>query len=216
MQRIDVQKVLEVLKKTYAKDLSKFGKKSHPFPTIIATILSAQSTDAQVDKVMPDFLKKFPNPDKLAKAKQKDVEKIIKSVGLYKNKAKNIIAAANAIKERFAGEVPQTREDMITLPGVGRKTANVVLIKSFGQPAMPVDTHVFRVTNRIGLAKAKTPEATEEQLIKIIPEKDLGKAHFWLIYHGRRVCLARNPHCNRCEISSYCDFYRGRENGQKE
>ncbi|MBT3181403.1 MAG: endonuclease III [Deltaproteobacteria bacterium] len=208
MRKDTILKILKLLKKSYTANVKPWLKKSDPYKTLISTILSAQTTDDQVDKITPELFQEYPTPSKLGKAKVAEVERIIKSVGLYKAKARNVIATGRMIVEEFGGQVPQARADMVRLPGVGRKTANVVLIKSFNEPAMPVDTHVFRVANRIGLAIAKTPEKTEEQLVKIIPRKDLGAAHFWLISHGRVICHARSPECERCSVARYCQYFK--------
>jgi endonuclease-3 len=210
MQRERIKRILTALRKRYPKGNAPWTRRSNPFRTVIGTILSAQTTDAQVDQVTPMLFKKYPTPAKLAKANLKDVKKIIAPVGLHNAKAKNIIAASKAIANDYNGKVPSTREELTGLPGVGRKTANVVLIKAFGTPAMPVDTHVFRVTNRIGLAKGKTPNSVEEQLENIIPRRDLAAAHFWMIHHGRTLCSARNPKCNDCPISKDCDYIAAR------
>ncbi len=199
-----VKKILEALKKSYPYDDEPWKGRADPFQTVITTALSAHTTDAQVDKISPELFAKYPTPEKLAAAKLNDVEKIIRPVGLYHAKAKNIIAAAKTIVADFGGSVPRTREELMKLAGVGRKTANVVLIKSFGEPALPVDTHVFRVARRIGLSNAATPEKVELDLLKLIPEKYHGSAHFWLIVHGRLVCKARGPLCDRCGVVKWC------------
>lgn len=206
MKGSTIAKILDALKSSYPKDDQPWHQRSDPFKTLIATILSAQTTDDQVDKITPELFKRYPTPKQLAKARIEDIERIIKSVGLYKAKAKNIIAAAQMICDAFASEVPGNRIDLITLPGVGRKTANVVLIKSFGINAMPVDTHVLRVSVRIGLASGKTPEDVERELEFVIPESILGAAHFWLIEHGRKICSARSPKCSICPIIKWCRF----------
>jgi endonuclease III len=200
-----IKNILDILSKIYPRGEKPWKERSDPFQTTIATILSAQTTDDQVDRITPELFRRYPTPEALGNARAADVETIIKSVGLYKAKAKNIIAAGRMISEEFGGVVPSTREELVSLPGVGRKTANVVLIKSFGGAAMPVDTHVFRVTNRIGLADAKTPDKVEEQLEAIIPKRRLAAAHFWLIQHGRTLCDARKPLCMECPIRRYCD-----------
>lgn len=205
---LPIAAILAALQRRYPRGERPWTVKSDPFRTLIATILSAQSTDAQVDLITPGLFRRFPTPAKLAAARRPEVERIIRSVGLYRAKAGNIIAAARMIAERFDGEVPATREGLTQLPGVGRKTANVVLIKCFGTAAMPVDTHVFRVSRRIGLAKGKTPEAVEAELTRLIPRKQLGAAHFWLIHHGRTLCTARSPNCPACPIRRYCRFAR--------
>jgi endonuclease III len=205
-KRKEVQKVLAALRSRYPKGTRPWEGGRNPFRSLIGTILSAQTTDAQVDLVTPKLFSRYPSAHSLAKAKRRDVEQIIKSVGLYKTKAKNIISTARTIEERFGGKVPCEREQLIQLPGVGRKTANVVLIVSFGKPAMPVDTHVFRVSRRIGLAHSTTPERVEQDLTTIIPERILGASHFWLIHHGRTLCTARNPKCPICPAGPYCNY----------
>ena len=200
--------ILSSLSRRYPRGEKPWARRSDPFRTLISTILSAQTTDDQVDRVTPELFRRYPSPAKLAAARAGDVAGIIASVGLYKAKSKNIIAAARVIVEKFGGRVPKTREELMELAGVGRKTANVVLIKSFGVPAMPVDTHVFRVAARIGLAKERTPEKTEEKLTKAIPAAKLGAAHFWLIHHGRTLCTARNPRCHECPIRNLCDYFK--------
>lgn len=206
MTKEHTKRILTALRKRYPKDEKPWTGGSNPFHTVIGTIMSAQTTDAQVDSVTPVLFKKYSTPAKLAKAKLTDVKKIIAPVGLHHAKAKNIIAASKMISNDFRGKVPDTRDELTSLPGVGRKTANVVLIKAFGKPAMPVDTHVFRVADRIGLAEGKTPNKVEEQLEEIIPKRNLGAAHFWMIYHGRTLCTARNPKCTECSIKRYCRY----------
>ena len=208
-----IKKILQALARSYPKGRKPWANRSHPYRTLIGTILSAQTTDDQVARVTPTLYRRYPTPDKLALAKPRDVARIIKPVGLYQAKAKNIIAASRLIVGRFGGKVPQIREQLMSLPGVGRKTANVVLIKAFGQPAMPVDTHVFRVAGRIGLARAKNPTQVEKQLVRIIPPKRLAAAHFHLIHHGRTVCTARRPLCSQCPVARYCNYARTRKKG---
>jgi endonuclease-3 len=205
-----VSKILKILKKTYSEASKIISQRRDPFETIVTTALSAHTTDAIVDKVTPALFIRYPTPARLARAKQRDVERIIRPVGLYRAKAKNIVAAAKMIEKDFGGKVPCRREELVKLPGVGRKTANVVLIKAFGVPAMPVDTHVFRVANRIGLAHAKTPERTEDELVEVIPRKHLGAAHFYFILHGRRICRARKPLCKSCPIVRWCKYFLNR------
>ncbi len=217
MRKDDIKKAVAILGRAYASSCDILKKRSDPFQTVISTALSAQSTDDQVDRVTPALFKKYPTAEKLARARLSDVENVIKSVGLYKSKAKNIIGAAKVIVERFGGTIPSDLDGLTALPGVGRKTANVVLIKSFGKPAMPVDTHVFRVANRIGICSGKTPEEVEKKLVAVIPEKKLAEAHFWLITHGRVICHARNPECGRCPVSNLCDYnVRGLGAGSKK
>ena len=180
---------------------------TNPYELLIATILSAQCTDKQVNKVTPKLFRAYPDPMAMAAASVEDVEGYIRSCGFYHNKAKNIVSACNDIAERFNGEVPGDRVGLESLAGVGRKTASVVLSNAFGVPAIAVDTHVFRVSNRIGLANASTVEATEKQLMANIPEDKWSIAHHWLIFHGRRVCSARNPKCENCMIKELCRHY---------
>ena len=206
MNKRHTDEILRILSRLYPRGEKPWARRSDPFRTLIGTILSAQTTDAQVDTVTPELFRRYPTPAKLAKAKRRDVERIIKPVGLHKAKAANIIATGQMIANDFGGKVPRTREEMVKLPGVGRKTANVVLIKAFGAQAMPVDTHVFRVSNRIGLAAGKTPAKVEEELTEAIPRNKLGAAHFWLINHGRTLCSARSPRCGECPIAKWCEY----------
>ncbi|MCR5610934.1 MAG: endonuclease III [Clostridiales bacterium] len=185
---------------------------TNPYELLIATVLSAQCTDRQVNKCTPALFRDYPTPADLAKADPKDIEPYIRSCGFYHNKAVNIVSAARDITLKFGGRVPDTREGLESLAGVGRKTANVVLSNAFDVPAIAVDTHVFRVSNRIGLADAKTVEETERQLMENIPEDTWSIAHHWLIFHGRRVCSAKNPKCGECFIKELCSFYGEKEN----
>lgn len=177
-----------------------------PYELLIATILSAQCTDKQVNRVTPALFDAYPTPEALASAEPEDVEPYIHSCGFYHNKAKNVVMACRNIVEQFGGNVPDNREGLESLAGVGRKTANVVLSNAFGVPAIAVDTHVFRVANRIGLVNAGNVEETERQLMSNIPNDKWSIAHHWLIFHGRRVCGARKPDCGACIISELCDF----------
>lgn len=185
---------------------------TNSYELLIATVLSAQCTDRQVNKCTPALFRDYPTPADLAKADPKDIEPYIRSCGFYHNKAVNIVSAARDITLKFGGRVPDTREGLESLAGVGRKTANVVLSNAFDVPAIAVDTHVFRVSNRIGLADAKTAEETERQLMENIPEDTWSIAHHWLIFHGRRVCSAKNPKCGECFIKELCSFYGEKEN----
>ncbi|MBQ4447607.1 MAG: endonuclease III [Clostridia bacterium] len=182
-----------------------------PYELLIATILSAQCTDKQVNKVTPALFAAYPAPCDMAKAEPEEIEPYIRSCGFYHNKAKNIVSACRDIAERFGGEVPDNREGLESLAGVGRKTANVVLSNAFGVPAIAVDTHVFRVSNRLGLASAKTVEETERQLMRNIPEDKWSIAHHWLIFHGRRVCSAQRPKCAECMVRELCREYSNRK-----
>jgi endonuclease-3 len=175
-----------------------------PFQLLIATILSAQTTDRQVNAVTDVLFKEYPDAASMLKLSQSELERIVKSCGFYKIKAKNILATCRVILEKYNGEAPRTMEELTALPGVGRKTANVVLSNAFGTPAIAVDTHVFRVSNRLGLANAKDVLETEKQLMEAIPKDKWSRAHHWLIWHGRRVCFARKPGCAGCFLNDIC------------
>ena len=172
---------------------------SNPYEMLVATMLSAQCTDKQVNKVTPAVFARYPDANAMAEAQVEDLYPMVKSCG-FKSKAGNIIGACKIIKEEHGGQVPDTREELTKLPGVGRKTANVVLSNAFGLPAFAVDTHVFRVSNRLGLCKADTVEETERLMTRLIPEEKWGEAHHWLIWHGRRVCRAQHPLCGECGL----------------
>ncbi len=184
---------------------------STPFELLIATMLSAQCTDKQVNKTTAVLFPLYDTPQAFAALSEDELCARIKSCGLYKTKAKNIIATCRILTEAYGGEVPQDRDTLMTLPGVGRKTANVVVSNAFGVPAIAVDTHVFRVANRIGLAKAANVLDTEKQLMENIPKEMWSIAHHWLIFHGRRVCGARNPQCAACAVKEYCLFDKGKK-----
>jgi endonuclease-3 len=178
------------------------------FELLVATILSAQTTDKQVNKVTANLFKKYNTPEQFNNLTQEKLQKEIKSIGLYKNKSKYIINTSQKILNKFAGEIPTTRKELLELPGVGRKTANVVLACGFAKDAIPVDTHVFRVANRIGLAKSENTIGVEKQLIENIPRHLWSNMHHWLIFHGREVCKAQSPQCLDCEINQYCEYYK--------
>ncbi|MBP3454548.1 MAG: endonuclease III [Clostridia bacterium] len=179
---------------------------TNPYETLIATMLSAQCTDKQVNKVTPAVFARYPDAHAMAEAQLDDLFPMVKSCG-FKSKASNIIETCRLLCARHGGEVPATREELTALPGVGRKTANVVLANAFKVPALAVDTHVFRVSNRLGLADAKTVEETEKQLMRAIPKADWCDAHHWLIWHGRRVCKAQRPLCEECGLREMCKEY---------
>jgi endonuclease III len=179
-----------------------------PYELIVAVILSAQCTDKRVNMLTPAFFKKFPDVATLSQAKQEDVFELIKSCSYPNNKAKNLIGMANSLVNKFSGILPSDIDELLTIPGVGRKTANVLASVIYKKPAMAVDTHVFRVSARIGLTVgAKNPYQTEIQLVKNIPEKLIPIAHHWLILHGRYVCVARNPKCAECGLTTICKYY---------
>lgn len=180
----------------------------NPYELIVAVILSAQCTDKRVNMTTPAIFERFPEPADMAAASVDEIYQLIKSISYPNNKAKNLQGMAQKLVTDYNGVVPEDMELLQTLPGVGRKTANVVMAVAFGQPAMPVDTHVFRVANRIGLVKdTKTPLETEKQLVENIPAEILSTAHHWFILHGRYVCTARKPKCNECGIRDWCKSF---------
>lgn len=177
-----------------------------PFTLVVAVALSAQATDVGVNKATRKLFADADTPEAMLALGEEGVREHIKTIGLFRNKAKNVIALSKMIIEEFGGEVPQTRDELVRLPGVGRKTANVVLNEAFGHPTVAVDTHIFRVANRTRLAPGKTPDEVEERLERITPDAYLKGAHHWLILHGRYVCKARTPECWRCAIADLCKF----------
>lgn len=187
------------------------------YELLVAVILSAQCTDKRVNQITPLLFREFPDFQSLANTTPDKVFQLIKSCSYPNNKSKNLVAMAKTIVEQYNGQIPQNIDDLVKIPGIGRKTANVILSVAFHQPALAVDTHVFRVSARIGLTKnAKNPEQAEQQLLQIIPEEYLANAHHWLILHGRYVCTAKNPKCNTCIISQYCDYYSIKKNPKKK
>jgi endonuclease-3 len=184
----------------------------NPFHLIVATILSAQCTDKRVNQITPALLQRFPDPETLAAAEPGEVFPYISSCSYPNNKSKNLVNMAQKLVEQFNGEIPSDVEELQKLPGVGRKTANVIASVVFNKPVMAVDTHVFRVAARIGLSiGSKTPLETERQLMEYIPVELVSVAHHWLILHGRYVCRARNPECNKCGLTAFCAFYKHRQ-----
>ncbi len=177
-----------------------------PFTLLVAVVLSAQATDAGVNKATPALFKLADTPEKMAKLGEARVRDLIKTIGLYRTKAKNLIALSKKLVAEHGGQVPNTREALEALPGVGRKTANVVLNVAFGQPTIAVDTHIFRIGNRTGLAPGRTPLEVEQKLQAVVPEQYKRHAHHWLILHGRYVCLARRPLCGKCLIADLCKW----------
>ena len=177
-----------------------------PFTLLVAVTLSAQATDKGVNRATRELFRAAPTPGAMVALGVEGVGEHVRTIGLWRNKAKNVVALSEALLDRFGGEVPADRDALTTLPGVGRKTANVVLNMAFGQPTMAVDTHIFRLGNRIGLAPGKTPEDVERGLLRWVPEPFLLDAHHWLILHGRYVCQARKPRCEACVIADLCKF----------
>lgn len=199
------------------KEIFKRFKKNNPRPTtelkysthfelLIAVILSARATDVSVNKATVKLFPVANTPQAILKLGEEGLKSFVKNIGLYNSKAKNIIKTCQILVDQYDGQVPNNREDLEALPGVGRKTANVILNTAFGQPTIAVDTHIFRVANRIKLTDGKTPLIVEKQLQKIIPKEYLHDAHHWLILHGRYVCVARKPHCSTCLINDLCEY----------
>ena len=179
-----------------------------PYELVVAVILSAQCTDRRVNMITPEFFKKFPDANRLSVARQVDVFELIKSCSYPNNKAKNLIGMAKSLVNDFAGTLPSDIDELMTIPGIGRKTANVLASVIYKKPVMAVDTQVFRVSGKLGLTtKAKTPYQTEIQLVKYIPEQLIPLAHHWLILHGRYICIARKPKCSECGLTSICKYY---------
>ena len=178
-----------------------------PYELLVAVILSAQCTDERVNQVTEKLFQEHNTPQKMLLLSQEELEKYIYSCGFYHNKAAHILSASRDILEKFGGEVPSTLEELRTLAGVGRKTANVVYAVAFGGDAIAVDTHVFRVSNRLGLAEGGTPEKVEEGLCRVIPKEKWSRAHHWLIYHGRRVCHSQRPDCEHCTLAHLCKYF---------
>jgi endonuclease-3 len=175
-----------------------------PFQLLVATILSAQTTDERVNQVTPALFARFPTPADLAAANPEEVEALIHATGFFRNKTRSLIAMAQALEERFGGEVPATMEELVTLPGVGRKTANVVLSVGFGLPGLPVDTHVGRLARRLGLTAQTDPVKVELELNDLVPPAERGRLSLRMILHGRRVCVARRPRCEDCVLADFC------------
>jgi endonuclease-3 len=201
-----VRAILDALTERYPEARTALRHQS-PFQLLVATILSAQCTDARVNEVTRDLFRRYPDVSAFRKLRTRRLETMIRSCGLFRAKAKNILAATRAIAEEHGGEVPRTREELTRLPGVGRKTANVVLSSAFGTPAIAVDTHVFRVARRIGLAHGNTPARVEQELMEALPEEAWASTHHRLIQHGRQVCVAGRPRCEQCPLTRWCDWY---------
>ncbi|MBP3450501.1 MAG: endonuclease III [Spirochaetaceae bacterium] len=206
---------LKVLSKDKVILLFERFKEKNPKPTteliapnnytlLVSVVLSAQATDKSVNKATESLYKKVDTPEKMLELGEEGLIEYIKSIGLYRAKAKNVIALSKLLVENFASSLPRTREDLMSLPGVGRKTANVILNVVYGEKTMPVDTHLLRISPRIGLSFGTNPETIEQDLLKIIPDEYMEHAHHWLILHGRYICTARNPKCEDCPINDIC------------
>ena len=207
MKQENIQKFFRLLQE---KDPAPKGELNYtnPFTLLVAVVLSAQATDKGVNKATPALFAAADTPEKMTALGEEKIREHVKTIGLFNTKAKNIYRLSQILVEEYGGAVPQTREELVKLPGVGRKTANVVLNIAFGQPTIAVDTHIFRVGNRTGLAPGKTPEKVEQKLEKVIPPDFRLHAHHWLLLHGRYVCKARRPECWRCLIADLCEYLR--------
>lgn len=203
----DIKKILDTLEEIYPEAECALTHKS-VYQLIVAVALSAQTTDKSVNLVTPALFEKYPTPYELAEANPEEVAEYIKRIGMYKTKSKNIVGLAKSLVDNYGGEVPNNYDDLVSLPGVGRKTANVVLSVGFGQQRIAVDTHVFRVANRIGLTNEKDVLKTELSLMERIPEERWSRTHHSLIYNGRQCCDARKPKCDDCPIEEYCDYVK--------
>lgn len=201
------KEILELLKKEYPDAKCELEYET-PFQLLVATILSAQTTDKKVNQVTESLFKDYPDVDSFLKITKEELEERIKQIGLYRNKAKNLLLMVRQLKDNYNGEVPRTMEGITSLAGAGRKTANVVLSNAFDVPSIAVDTHVFRVSNRIGLANSDNVLEVEKQLQKKLPKKEWTLAHHLLIFHGRRCCTARKPECERCVLNTLCKYYK--------
>ena len=203
---MEANKILNELAALYpdAKPALEFNS---PYELLVEVILSAQCTDERVNKVTKVLFEKYNTPEKMLSLTPPELEKYIFSCGFYRNKAAHILSASQDILEKYGGNVPDNLEELRTLAGVGRKTANVVYAVAFGGDAIAVDTHVFRVSNRLGIAEGKTPDKVEDGLCAVLPKSEWSKAHHYLIYHGRRVCHSQKPDCPNCTLKEYCKFY---------
>lgn len=210
----EIKEVIDILLELYPDAKAELNFTSD-FELLIATILSAQCTDVQVNKTTEKLFKDYNKPEDYLQLTEEELGQKIRSCGFYKTKSRNILATCNLLIEKFDSQVPDTLEELTTLPGVGRKTANVVLSNAFSKPAIAVDTHVFRVSNRIGLADSKNVLDTEKDLMKNIDKEMWSKAHHLIIFHGRRICKARRPLCEKCPLTDYCFYFKERVNNRK-
>lgn len=199
------KKIVDILKEAYPDAKCELNYET-PLQLLIATILSAQTTDKKVNEVTKDLFKEYGDLDAFLTLTNEELEERIKQIGLYRNKSKNLILMFRQVKEKFNGEVPRTMEEIMSLAGAGRKTANVVLSNAFNVPSIAVDTHVFRVSNRLGLAKSENVLEVEMQLQEEIPKKEWTLMHHLLIFHGRRCCIARRPKCTECPLNHLCKY----------
>jgi len=205
MKKKDIEPFFEILSADLPEPKTELDYKN-PYTLVVAVALSAQATDVGVNKATKELFKKVDTPEKMVKLGEAKLRDQIKTIGLYRNKAKNVIALSKMLINEFNSEVPRTREELERLPGVGRKTANVVMNEAFGEATIAVDTHIFRVSNRTGLAPGKNVLEVEHELLKRVPKDYLQHAHHWILLHGRYVCKARKPDCPSCKVVDYCGF----------
>ena len=205
-KKVRARSIYRILSKTYPNVRCELNYKT-PFQLLVATVLSAQCTDKRVNQTTPALFKKYPNPKKMAEAEIKDIQRLVKSTGFYRAKAKNIKSLSIKITTEFDGKVPNNLKDLITLPGVGRKTANVVLGHAFGIPGITVDTHFGRLSRRFGLSKSLDPVKVEFEVADLIPKKEWTNLSQRLIWHGRRICHSRKPACGACPLAKYCPSF---------
>ncbi|MFA5523976.1 MAG: endonuclease III [Tissierellales bacterium] len=207
LDRKKIKEVLRILEDTYPDATCELDH-TNPFELLIATLLSAQSTDKRVNIVTRELFKEYKTPQDFLKLTEEELGEKIRSIGFYRTKSKNILKLCEMLINEYSSKVPSQREDLVRLPGVGRKTANVVISNAFGQNAIAVDTHVFRVSNRIGLADSSNVHDTEEDLMINIEENQWSRAHHLIIFHGRRICKARRPLCHECSLTDYCLYFK--------
>ncbi len=207
MKKEDIIKIIEILKIIYPDAKCSLDFKT-PFELGIAVMLSAQCTDERVNKITPLLFEKYKKPEDYIEATLGEIEEIIRPCGFYKNKAKSVLGYVKKIVDEYNGKMPETMEELVKLPGIGRKSANVIMLEAFSNPqGIAVDTHAKRIANRIGLSKEKEPLKIEQDLIKAIPKKYFKDVNHLLVWHGRNLCNARKPQCNKCPINKYCEFY---------
>ncbi len=211
--RVETGRILQILAETYPEAQCALLHET-PFELLVATILSAQCTDERVNLITPRLFPRYGTPERMLSLSEDRLADLIRDCGLFRAKARSILGTCHALVAGHAGQVPRRMEDLVALPGVGRKTANVVLSNAFGVPAIAVDTHVFRVARRLGLATGDTPEKVESELRRRIPRRSWSQAHHWLIWHGRRICHARRPECTVCPLRELCLGYRTGAVGQ--
>lgn len=205
MRKAKREQILNLLEETYRGTKTALNYNS-PFELLVAVIMSAQCTDERVNKITARIFPELNTPEKMGALTQAEMEEKIRDCGLFRSKAKNLLATCRMLVENFNSEVPDNINDLMTLPGVGKKTANVIVSVVYNVPAIAVDTHVFRVSHRLGLAKGADPSATEAELQKAIPKEKWGDAHHWLIWHGRKICKARSPLCSECVVKELCGY----------